>query len=71
MTLQFPLTGALTVPFTIAAGTLVGTNDGQFAFATIATISIPAGEPSPVSPPPRPLQERVRMDTWRGRSPSS
>ena len=42
-TLQFTLTGALTVPFTIAAGTLIGTSDGQFAFATTATISIAAG----------------------------
>ena len=42
-TLQFTLASALTVPFTIAAGTLVGTNDGQFAFATSATISIAAG----------------------------
>jgi phage-related baseplate assembly protein len=42
-TLQFTLTTALTVPFTIAAGTLVGTNDGQFAFATSATITIAAG----------------------------
>src|ERR1700723_1684755 len=42
-TLQFTLTIALTVPFTIAAGTLVGTNDGLFAFATSATIIIAAG----------------------------
>src|ERR1700689_1743510 len=42
-TLQFTLTGALTVPFTIAAGTLVGTNDGQFTFATSATIILAAG----------------------------
>src|SRR6202047_2356103 len=42
-TLQFTLTAALTVPFTIAAGTLVGTNDGQFAFATSATIILAAG----------------------------
>ncbi len=42
-TLQFTLTGALTVPFTIAAGTIVGTNDGQFAFATSATIMLAAG----------------------------
>jgi phage-related baseplate assembly protein len=42
-TLQFTLTTALTVPFTITAGTLVGTNDGQFAFATSATITIAAG----------------------------
>ena len=42
-TLQFTLTGALTVPFTIPAGTLAGTSDGQFAFATSATIVIAAG----------------------------
>src|SRR6202161_3292205 len=34
---------AVTMPFTIGAGTLVGTNDGQFAFATSATITIAAG----------------------------
>src|SRR5258708_39201146 len=42
-TLQFTLTTALTVPFTIPTGTLVGTSDGQFAFATSATIIIAAG----------------------------
>src|SRR5271156_6908404 len=42
-TLQFTLTGALTVPFTIPAGTLAGTSDGQFAFATSATIVIATG----------------------------
>ncbi|MGC2276918.1 MAG: baseplate J/gp47 family protein [Candidatus Binatus sp.] len=42
-TLQFTLAGALTVPFTIAAGTLVGTSDGQFSFATSAAVSIAAG----------------------------
>jgi phage-related baseplate assembly protein len=42
-TLQFTLTSALTVPFTIAAGTLIGTNDGHFAFATSARITIPPG----------------------------
>ncbi len=42
-TLQFTLTGALTVPFTIPAGTLAGTSDGQFAFATTATIVLAAG----------------------------
>ncbi len=42
-TLQFTLTGALTVPFTIPAGTLAGTSDGQFAFGTSATIVIAAG----------------------------
>ncbi len=42
-TLQFTLTGALTVPFTIAAGTLIGTNDGHFAFATSARVTLAAG----------------------------
>ncbi len=42
-TIQFTLTNALSVPFTIAAGTLVGTNDGNFAFATGAAITIAAG----------------------------
>jgi phage-related baseplate assembly protein len=42
-TLQFTLTRALTVPFTIPAGTLAGTSDGLFAFATSATIVIAAG----------------------------
>src|SRR6266404_4168826 len=42
-TLQFTLTSALTVPFTIAAGTLVGTADGHFIFATSARIQFAAG----------------------------
>ena len=42
-TLQFTLTAALTIPFTIPAETIVGTNDGQFAFATSATMVIAAG----------------------------
>jgi phage-related baseplate assembly protein len=42
-TLQFRLSAALTIPFTIPTGTTVGTNDGQFAFATSATIVIAAG----------------------------
>lgn len=42
-TLQFTLTGALTVPFTIAAGTLIGTNDGHFAFATSASVTLAPG----------------------------
>jgi phage-related baseplate assembly protein len=42
-TIQFTLANALTVPFTIAAGTLVGTSDGQFAFATNATLIVAAG----------------------------
>ncbi len=42
-TLEFTLSGALTVPFTIAAGTLAGTSDGRFVFATSAAVSIAAG----------------------------
>jgi phage-related baseplate assembly protein len=42
-TLQFTLTNALTVPFTISAGTLIGTDDGLFEFATSATIIVAAG----------------------------
>jgi phage-related baseplate assembly protein len=42
-TLQFTLTSALTVPFVIAAGTMVGTGDGHFTFATSARITIAAG----------------------------
>jgi phage-related baseplate assembly protein len=41
--IQFTLTSALTVPFTIAAGTAVGTSDGLFAFATSAVLTIAAG----------------------------
>ncbi|HYB92380.1 MAG TPA: baseplate J/gp47 family protein [Candidatus Binataceae bacterium] len=42
-TLEFTLGAALTVPVTIAGGTLVGTNDGRFSFATNSTLVIPAG----------------------------
>jgi len=42
-TLQFTLTGPLTVAFTIAAGTVVGTNDGHFTFATSANLTIAPG----------------------------
>lgn len=42
-TLQFTLTSALTVPFTIAAGTIVGTGDGHFTFATSVTTTIQPG----------------------------
>jgi len=43
-TLQFTLaSGAPAGGFTIAAGTLVGTQDGQFAFATSAALTIAAG----------------------------
>ncbi|MGH7099396.1 MAG: baseplate assembly protein [Stellaceae bacterium] len=42
-TIQFTLTGALTVPFTVAAGTQVGTSDGNFIFSTNAALIIPTG----------------------------
>lgn len=42
-TLQFTLTGALTVPFTVDAGTQVGTSDGNFVFATNSALIIPTG----------------------------
>jgi phage-related baseplate assembly protein len=42
-TLQFTLTGALTVSYTVAAGTEVGTSDGNFIFATSSALAIPAG----------------------------
>jgi phage-related baseplate assembly protein len=42
-TIQFTLNAALTVPITIPAGTLVGTLDGQVAFATSAALTIAAG----------------------------
>lgn len=42
-TLQFKLANALSVSYTIAAGTPVGTNDGQFVFATTADLKIPPG----------------------------
>jgi phage-related baseplate assembly protein len=45
-TLQFTLQNALTLPYTIAASTQAGTSDGQFIFATIADLTIPAGATS-------------------------
>ena len=42
-TLQFTLASAQASAFDIAAGTLVGTQDGAFAFATQSDLSIPAG----------------------------
>lgn len=42
-TLEFTLANPLTVGVTIAAGTLAGTNDGQYSFATAAAAMIPAG----------------------------
>ncbi len=41
-TLQFPLQNALTLPYTIPAGTRAGTADGEFAFATNADLIVPA-----------------------------
>ncbi|HLK85068.1 MAG TPA: baseplate J/gp47 family protein [Candidatus Binataceae bacterium] len=42
-TLQFTLQNALTLPYTIAAGTQAGTADGQFVFATNTDLIVPAG----------------------------
>jgi phage-related baseplate assembly protein len=42
-TLRFTLADALTVPFTIRAGTQVGTQDGAAIFATDADLTIPPG----------------------------
>jgi len=41
--LQFSLANALTVAYTIPAGTQAGTSDGQYAFATNEAITISAG----------------------------
>jgi phage-related baseplate assembly protein len=43
VTLQFTLANPLSVQYTIFAGTLVGTNDGQISFATDSELIIPAG----------------------------
>jgi phage-related baseplate assembly protein len=45
-TLQFTLTNALTVSLTLPAGTLTGTYDGSFTFATSAALVIAAGATS-------------------------
>ncbi len=45
-TLQFTLSAAQPTPFTIPAGTLVGTQDGAFVFATNANLTIPTGSTS-------------------------
>ena len=45
-TLEFTLSGVLTVAITIAQGTLAGTSDGQYSFATTAALVIPAGSVS-------------------------
>ena len=42
-TLQFTLADALSVSYTISAGTQVGTDDGQFVFATTKDLTIPSG----------------------------
>jgi phage-related baseplate assembly protein len=42
-TLQFTLANALSVSYTISAGTPVGTGDGQFVFATNADLELPPG----------------------------
>jgi phage-related baseplate assembly protein len=41
--LQFTLANILSVSYTISAGTLVGSSDGQFVFATTADLTIPQG----------------------------
>ena len=49
-TLQFTLVGALTIEYVVAAGTQVGTADGQFAFATdVALIIMPGAISGSVS----------------------
>jgi phage-related baseplate assembly protein len=42
-TLQFNLANPLGISYTIPAGTLVGTSDGQFIFATDEALVLPAG----------------------------
>lgn len=42
-TLQFTLANALSVSYTVAAGTRVGSNDGQFVFATTSDLVFPSG----------------------------
>jgi phage-related baseplate assembly protein len=46
VTLQFTLTEPLSISYTIAAQTQVGTTDGQFVFATNADLTIAAGASS-------------------------
>ena len=41
--LQFTLASPLSISYTIPAGTPVGTNDGQFVFATAGDLTIPPG----------------------------
>jgi phage-related baseplate assembly protein len=42
-TIQFTLANALSVPYTIPGGTQIGTDDGEYQFATNAALTIPAG----------------------------
>jgi phage-related baseplate assembly protein len=42
-TLQFTLANALTIAYTIPAGTQAGTSDGQYAFATGEAVTVAAG----------------------------
>lgn len=42
-TLQFTLANPLSVSYTVPGGTLAGTSDGQYAFATSEDLTIPAG----------------------------
>lgn len=42
-TIEFTLTGALTVPLLLTAGTQVGTSDGSFIFTTDSNLTIQAG----------------------------
>ncbi len=45
-TLEFTLTAAQVVDFDLPSGTLIGTRDGQFVFATQSLLTIPAGSAS-------------------------
>ena len=45
-TIEFTLSAAQPLPFTIPAGTLIGTQDGGFAFAIQSDLTIPAGATS-------------------------
>src|SRR5665213_2185782 len=49
-TLQFTLANALAVSYTIAAGTPVGANDGQFVFTTTTDLTIPSGSTTGMVP---------------------
>jgi phage-related baseplate assembly protein len=45
-TLQFTLASPLSVAYVIVSDTQVGTNDGQYIFATVESLTIPAGSTS-------------------------